>query len=78
MWINNSLHKPLKADCYKCLVDADGFGNLEVVENNFYNGHDWDDMHSCKQYIVYWKANKKDWNKISDKLQKELEEYLNK
>ena len=32
MWINNNLHLPLKAGCYKCLVDTDGFGNLEEIK----------------------------------------------
>lgn len=78
MWINNSLHLPLRAGCYTCLVDTDGFGNLEEMRNQFYNGKDWCDYKSCKQFIAYWKASKKDWDEISDKLQKETEEYLNK
>ena len=78
MWINNNLHLPLKEGFYRCLVDTDGFGNLEEVKDNFYNGQDWCDMNSCRQYITYWKASKKDWDEISDKLEKEREEYFNK
>jgi hypothetical protein len=79
MWINNSLHKPLRAGYYKCLVDTDGFGNLKEMRDQFFNGRDWCDYKSCKQHIVYWKPNyQKDLKIISDNLQKEIEEYLNK
>lgn len=58
MWINNLMSFPIKEGYYICLVDFDGFGNLEQYENQYFNGVDWDVYESCSQHIVYWYASK--------------------
>ena len=42
MWIQKNLGTPSKEGRYKRLLDADGFGNLIEVENQLFNGKDWD------------------------------------
>ena len=40
MWINNNISTPLRKGVYKTLVDSDGLGNLEEVNNELFNGVD--------------------------------------
>lgn len=76
MWIDNNLKLPTKAGKYSCLVDVDGLGNLAEIPNQFFNGTDWCDVESCKQYIRFWFANKTEYQKISNQISSELEDYL--
>lgn len=75
MWINNSIAKPLRKGYYKTLVDWDGLGNLEEVNDELFNGVEWDVYESNSQFISYWFAEKEDYNIIADKLKKEMESY---
>lgn len=65
--INRSV--PLKEGSYDCLVDIDGFGNLQIALGEHFNGRDW----SYNQFIKYWKASKEDYKIISDKQDQEFD-----
>ncbi len=75
MWINNNISKPLREGYYKTLVEGDGFGNLEEVDYELYNGIDWDLYNSNSQFVRFWWAEKEDYDIISEHLEKEMDEY---
>lgn len=72
MWINNNISKPLRKGVYKTLVDSDGLGNLEEVNNELFNGVDWDVYNSHSQIIPFWWAEKEDYEIISDRIEAEI------
>lgn len=76
MWINNYVSKPLKKGHYKTLVDVDGFGNLEEIDNQLFNGNDWDVYESNSQFIRYWWASKEDYEIVSNKIEEEFNNFL--
>ena len=76
MWINNNISKPLRKGYYKTLVDFDGLGNLIEVEDEFFNGADWDLYNSSVQFILFWRAEKEDYKIIIDKIEIEKDKYL--
>lgn len=54
-------------------MDSDGLGSLVEIENNRFDGVDWDLYASNAQFITHWWANSEDYNKILDRWEKDLE-----
>lgn len=78
MWINNRIAKPLRKGDYRTLVEGDGLGNLKECKSDHFNGYDWDFMLSNSQFISFWWAEKSDYEVISERLEKEMENYESK
>jgi len=72
MWINNNISKPLRKGYYKTLVDFDGLGNLIEMEDEYFNGENWDLYNSSVQFISFWWAEKEDYKTITDKIEAEI------
>lgn len=75
MWINNRIAKPLKEGKYKTLVDWDGFGNLQEIQEEYFNGEAWDLYESSSNIICFWWAEKEDYETIVDYLEDEQQKY---
>lgn len=45
---------PKEKGNYKCLVEIDELGNLQEMENQYFNGKDFCHFESCRQFIRYW------------------------
>lgn len=74
MWINNNISKPLREGRYKTLVDADGLGNLEEGDNEYFDGKSWSFYESNAQFISYWWAEKEDYKIITDRIEAEIKQ----
>lgn len=77
MWIDVKI-SPLRKGNYRTLVDVDGLGALGEYENEYFDGEDWCHFKSNRQFIRYWKAEPIDYKEISEMLNTEYENYLNK
>ena len=76
MWINKNISNPLKKGYYKTLVDYEGFGNLMEIDNELFNGDEWDLCESDSQFIQYWWASKEDFEIVSNKIEDEFNNFL--
>ncbi len=73
-WID-TMTLPLKEGHYTCLVATDDFGTLEEFNNEYFDGKDWSNFESSRQFIRYWRATKEEYKIIHEHLDKEMEEY---
>ena len=72
MWISNNISKPLRKGYYKTLVDFDGLGNLAEFEGDYFDGKSWDLNNSSIQFIIFWWAEKEDYEVIRETVEKEM------
>lgn len=63
-WVKTVYGLPSKKGYYKCLVSADGLGNLVETHSNLFNGLDWDLYESNVQFIEYWLASAQEYENL--------------
>jgi hypothetical protein len=54
MWISINIALPKEIGFYKCLVQQDELGSLNIEEDQEFNGYDWVWENSFAQFISYW------------------------
>lgn len=76
LWVKCCIEQPNRAGRYRCLIERDEFGTLEVIDDCVFNGIDWDSYDSGAQFTVYWSASYEEYAQIADKYKTEMEDYF--